>query len=498
MSDFSQPQRQSLVGVVIMFADTLQKSLRALLPVLIGLALQINHIKQVYLWPGLAAIVVAIAIIAYLKYRNFTFYLDNSNQEFVIHSGILNKSRLALPLDKIQQVNINQSLIQKIIGVHSLEVDTAGSGNQEVSIRAITHELALSLKARLLENEFSVDDLTSGSMQTSISTPPLVKVSLLSLFKTGITSNYVRSFGLLLAFVITAFQHIEDFLRASKIDDDPLNSYLNSEVLLRFMTFIIVGIIILTLLINLTRTVVRYYDFTITKQQQSLLLAYGLLTTKNTIIRPEKVQIVTIGRNYFQKKLDIADIKIRQASNLEANNHEKKKTAIEIPGLSTGEKDSVMQFLLGRKPEKGETIRPNIRKLLLEVFKYLIIPTVSFLLFIYFVNEAKEYLVYLPLYLGFAGLLVYFAYRNSRLYISDEFIIKQSGAWDIDNDYLSPHKIQAVVTHQYFWQKASNVGGITIHTAGGNISFGPANYIKIKHLANYWLFQVESENRNWM
>ena len=138
-SDFSQPQRQSLIGVVVMFTDTLQKSIRALFPVLIVIITQSQKINKLYLWPAVGAVLIAIAVIAYLKYRNFTFQLDEDNEEFVIRHGIINKSRLAIPLEKIQQVNINQSFIQKIIGVHALEVDTAGTDKTEVSVKAISH-----------------------------------------------------------------------------------------------------------------------------------------------------------------------------------------------------------------------------------------------------------------------------------------------------------------------------------------------------------------------
>jgi putative membrane protein len=46
----------------------------------------------------------------------------------------------------------------------------------------------------------------------------------------------------------------------------------------------------------------------------SLLLSFGLLSTKSTILKPEKVQIVTVTRNYFQRKMNILEIKIKQAT----------------------------------------------------------------------------------------------------------------------------------------------------------------------------------------
>jgi putative membrane protein len=66
--------------------------------------------------------------------------------------------------------------------------------------------------------------------------------------------------------------------------------------------------------------------------------------------------------------------------------------------------------------------------------------------------------------------IVYFSFRNNRLFINDDFIIRQSGAWDVDNEIIEPGKIQAITTSQLFWHKSVDIGSITIHT-GGNISF---------------------------
>jgi hypothetical protein len=49
--------------------------------------------------------------------------------------------------------------------------------------------------------------------------------------------------------------------------------------------------------------------------------------------------------------------------------------------------------------------------------------------------------------------IVYFSFRNNRLFINDDFIIRQSGAWDVDNEIIEPGKIQAITTSQLFWHK---------------------------------------------
>ena len=184
LTDFSQPQRQSLLGVLVMFADTLQKFLRAMWPILLIWLVKMDASKTAFIYLGILVFIVILAIISYLQYYFFTFYIDEENSDFVIQKGVLNKTRITIQLHKIQQVNINQSLIQRFINVYKLEIDTAGSDKKEASISAIPHELAIVLKDRLINyapekstftEEKGVEEVPSSLLKISLSS--LIKIS---------------------------------------------------------------------------------------------------------------------------------------------------------------------------------------------------------------------------------------------------------------------------------------------------------------------------------
>ncbi len=105
---------------------------------------------------------------------------------------------------------------------------------------------------------------------------------------------------------------------------------------------------------------------------------------------------------------------------------------------------------------------------------------------------------YTSFFVIFAIVLIWFSFKNYKLFVSNDFIIKQNGAWDIDTTIIEPYKIQAIETQQFFWQKTTNIGSVTLSTAGGNISISTGNYTEIKNLVNYWLYQVETSDKNWM
>jgi putative membrane protein len=507
-AEFNQPQRQSIVGIFVMFVYSLKGYAKAFWPLLVISILKFKEFDKLNIVIGvwsLLAFLIIMGIVSYLKYLNFTFYIDTENEEFIISEGIFNKTKTAIQLYKIQQVNINQSLIQRFVGVYELVVDTAGSNKQEGNIKAISHELALDLKARLLKNENkkSINGVEAISTSAEIlvqkaieAEASFMKISLSSLLKIGITSNYVKSFFLLLAFFFTLFDHIKQITGKDILHEENIEDYVDKSQVVKVFLILFCLFFLAVIGINLVKTIFTYFNYKISKQEGSLLLSYGLLNTKSTIIKPEKVQITSITQNYFQKKMNVLHLKIKQATGGENEEH---KLAIEIPGCNESEKEAILKLLFQKIPEKGVMLKPNFRKLGFSVFLTIGLPLLGFYFSRNFIIEQLPMIDYLVLsFVIFMGIIQFFLFKNNRLYSNDDFIILQSGAWDVTNKIIIPSKIQAITTSQLFWHKNTNIGSLTLHTAGGNISFQLGNFTVIKQYVNLWLYEMETSDSNWM
>ncbi|MEC4005638.1 PH domain-containing protein [Flavobacterium sp. SUN052] len=502
-TNFNQPQRQSPIGILVIFVDSLQKFARALLPLIFIFLFKASTANKIYVILGILVVLLLVGVVAYLRYLNFTFYIDDKEDEFIVSDGIINKTKTTIQLNKIQQVNIHQNIIQRLIGIYALSVDTAGSDKKEGNIKAISHSLALALKAKLLENEtvkpqIQLDDSEPNQLKVEVQKEvhPFLKISLSSLFKVGITSNYVRSIGLILTFFFTLIDNLRNIGKEDVIDGDKIEKMVANYPVIYSILFIIIVMFTIIFLINIGRTIIKYFDYSITKQKGSLLLSYGLINTESTILKPEKVQIVTITRNYFQKKLNVLEIKIKQAI---SDEKKQRKSLIEIPGCNTTERDEILKLLFSQLPEKGVMMQPNFRKLVFSIFLTIVLPLTGF--FIFGNNVDSNILKFTHLAIAFAIFILIihvFAFRNYRIFINDNHIIKQSGAWDIQNDIIEIKKIQAITTSQLFWHKNLNIGSLTLHTAGGSISFYLGKYDKIREYVNLWLYEIETSDSNWM
>ncbi len=499
---FDSPQRQSTIGVLIMFADSLQKFGRAFFPLILVFIVKNGSTNKYWLLLALLLLFVVTAVIAYLRFINFTFFVDDEAEEFIINEGVFNKSQTTVSLSKIQQVTISQSLIQRIIGVYGLDIDSAGSEKKEGKIKAVSHELALALKARLLENTGKV--LTESSEETVVNTAqtpdlaqqPFLKINLSSLFKVGITSNYLRSIGLILTFFFTLQENLRNIGRDELINEDKITSIVDNYPLIYSVLVFILFMFTVVFVINISRTLIKYFGYTVALQKGSLLLSYGLINTKSTILKPEKVQIVSVSRNFFQKKLNVLEIKIKQTTTDTAKQNQ---SVVEVPGCNTAEKDEILKLIFKQIPKKGVMMKPNFRRLVFGLFLKVALPVG---LYYWLLSISKGNLDQVEHFVWFYAivmtLITLLAFRNYRLFINENHIIKQSGAWDVANEIIEIKKIQAIATSQLFWHKNLNIGTLTLFTSGGKIVFDLGNFDTINDLANRWLYELETSNSNWM
>jgi putative membrane protein len=538
----STPQRQSTLGILILAFDGLYIGVKAFWPFLIFLAVRIQEIGLVWVIPSIGAIVLLLGGLAWLQHRNYTFWLDPENREFVVNKGVISKTRVAIPVERIQQVNINQSLLHRLTNIYSLDIDTAGSAAKEVSVRAISLPLARHLRENLLEwreaatgesedsssegdvatsDQLSAEGIPAGnrdmvtsadhsaesssasSRNTATKSPSetlLMRLSNGTLFKIGITTKYGRTLAVITGFFFTMYGALHDVISTFELNEEEIEGAIMQSVAWISIGVVIGGLVLLMIIVNLSSTFLRHYDFRMTLQRRALQITSGLLEKKNTIIRREKVQFVTVSRNFFQKKLGFWELKVMQASSDVAGKHQgDHRSHVEIPGCDLPERDHLLKILFGNEVAFGAELRPNWRYLLRLFLVGLAIPlTIWAGLVIWAEPEILEFWHFV---VGYAAIFITWAtfqYRNARLLVGDHFIAVQRGAWDIRRDILEPFKIQGVTLKQALWHRRLNIGHLVLHTAAGDISFKYGDYNLLRHLADRLLYEAESTQRSWM
>ncbi len=105
---------------------------------------------------GLAVVVGAFVGLYALGWRNMSYVFDE--REFSFYSGIITKRRVHVPYARVQSVNHRESIIQRLFGVCTVSIDSAGgSSNKAVRVPYLTLETAERLRVELFMRKAAVE-----------------------------------------------------------------------------------------------------------------------------------------------------------------------------------------------------------------------------------------------------------------------------------------------------------------------------------------------------
>lgn len=97
---------------------------------------------------GIVVLVALVAVYQVISYKHLYYELEP--EEFNLYSGILNKKRVHVPYQRIQSVDQHATLIQRIFGVCSVSIDTAGgAANKAVIVPYVQKTQAEELRREL-------------------------------------------------------------------------------------------------------------------------------------------------------------------------------------------------------------------------------------------------------------------------------------------------------------------------------------------------------------
>lgn len=435
---------------------------------------------------------------SFLYYRNFLFHIDYGREEFVLQKGVFSTQNLAVPFEKIQQVYLKRSLLQRALNVYSVVIDTAGSKEDEVNIQAVSREEAQALSAILMEvkneEEVSGDNGEEGEQAEKIWSH---KLDLLGLLKIGISTNYFRGLALILAFFATLYNELSSFLEEEQLEE--YSSYLKNipgisesfslVLILLFLLFI------MSILLTVTEVFFKYYGLKLEQTREKLILEMGLKTNTRVALQPRRVQLMVITTNPVQRRLNLYEAQIALAS----SQNELGKEKIKIPGLGKSTVRHVKDFLYGEVESRFEKrFRPHPILIIRRIFLILLPVLVSYLLLLWYSYLSFTWWVVIAVLFTFFGVLYQVLFfRSLQLIISDNFLQKKKGVWSKKEENFELYKIQAISVRQPLWYRRRKLINLIFHTAGGDVIFrGVKDPVQL--YLNYVLYKAEASKKPWM
>lgn len=522
MLNLSTPQRQSKKII----AFYLFKSIKGLVFYFLFAAIGTKSMGE-YAWYmiGFISFIAIMSLISpVIKYVYFTFHLEGD--ELIIQKGLIQKERKAIPLERIQSINITQNVVQRILGIVSLEVDTAGSKAKELEIPGLDREFASQFKELLqerkeeivevfnvetesaivdndLESNTEFNDTTANTIKKETTykklkdqiETPILKLGLMDLLKVGITQNHLKSGGLAIGVVFGSWYNIKEILEEYFGDWLEQFSFENviSGTSIGLAVAAIVAFLFFSVIISLILAINKYWNFSMVKKGADLEIEMGLLNKKEIKIPLSKVQILEFHSNPLRKLLSFQTAQIFQAQSTND-----KLSHVSVPACTVAHQ-KVLQHLIFKQPVEETEIEllcnpwshARLRFYVLSVF---IIPSMG--VAIYF----EQYLAIIPLLL-FMILLICMAFmygKKSKIVKDDDFVVFKKG-WLFPKTIISPiFKTQAVEKWRSVFLKRRREAHFKLHTAAGTRGLRYFKEDQLNTLINTVNNQVICSEQKWM
>jgi putative membrane protein len=260
---------------------------------------------------ALGGVLCVSALIALLKWRNFTYRIDGD--ALVIEQGLLSRSRRAIPLERIQDVSIEQKLLARLLRVVTVKIETGGGAADEGSLDCVGLAEAKRLRATLRGGGARVAAATDDAAEP-VAAPAEGTIFAMSFGRILLFGAF--NFSLLwMAALFGAAQFLDDFL---PIDRDMVFDWLNvagHEASARFGILLVLGVIGLLLVLGfvsgLVGTVLREFGFRLTHGEGRFRRVRGLLTRSEVAIAIRRVQLALIERRPITGTLGFASLQFQ-------------------------------------------------------------------------------------------------------------------------------------------------------------------------------------------
>lgn len=233
------------------------------------------------------------AFIAFLHWWRFRYGLGAN--EIVIESGVLNRQRRLIPIDRVQDIAIEQGLIARLFGTAKVRIETGGSASDEGELDSISLEEARGMR----------DAIRSRGVEAAAAVPeePLLFAMGAARVLTAGLFNFSLVF---LAAIFGLFQYLEPWI--GTVWEKPERWVGRAEkatggFTLQLGLLLALVLLLLGVLSGIARTLSRDYGFRLTRTPAGLRRRRGLFTLSEAVIPIRRVQVAAIESGLLERRL---------------------------------------------------------------------------------------------------------------------------------------------------------------------------------------------------
>lgn len=380
-------------------------------------------------------------------YRRFEYDLADTSLD--IESGVLSRRRREIPLRRVQNVDIRRNVVQRALGVASVNLETAGGGQTEASLRYVDYDEAKRLQHEIRRRKRAEEtEAAEEGREASEPEELLYEIQPTELAVLSAVSFEPRVAGLL--FVLFPFL------------TGALDSLVSLTTLVFFGQLLVSGVVLWVA--SAMVTFARYYDFRLVRVDDELRYERGLLQRYDGSIPLDKVQTVTIRENLLMRLVGYASLGVETAGYAPGQ------------GPTGGSEAAVPLATRGRAQQLAHTIeafedptftRPAKRARQRYAFRYAIV--VALLTgAAYGVDQFTGWIGFwyvTPSLLLLAPVAAHLRWKHRGYHAGDDHVLTRTGFWRRSTHVVPYYRVQTVVQRETIFQRRWRLATVIVDTA---------------------------------
>ncbi|MXW52607.1 MAG: PH domain-containing protein [Gammaproteobacteria bacterium] len=461
--------------------------------------------------------VILIFAVAFVRYWRFRFKLTPNS--ISVREGVLKERQLDLEFERIRAVNYKRGLVDRVLGLTGISFDTAGSGEAEATIPAVSMKFAESLRAsieekrtELLEPELSQDWAFGEKENLLIPTfewPEMLRIGFssgnflfvatfigaISAFSGQYSSAFTESdsanqTNLLARAVMWIVTHGHE-LHAGVIP----GIHRTFSIALIFVELVLL-LVVLTMIFNLVSAIFQWYRFSLFRENDTLKSVAGLTTVRETRLTLPKIQSVVISENLRSHWFSFFKLTARQS-------HSQQEHTLVVPLASSDRSSELCQLMfkdattgLRFDPRAPEFIRISPAYFWVDFFKVGVVPS----LFAIGVAMLLFYSVWWILILVWpllVALVQFLKWRKAGYMYNETAIVHRKGLLTYTLVTLPFSKIQSVSVEQNIVQQWTQRATLEIRNSTQSIGIPYIDINLACDFRDFLLYSIESAKEEW-
>lgn len=496
-------QRTSPFSVVFFFGRTIKQLAGGAVQMAASAGAVVVALRSDNVGWALVAAAVVLALLlatAILRYLFFRFAVDDEGLR--IRQGVFKKTHLEIQFDRVQGMDVERSLVDRLVGLATVTFDTAGSAAREGQLPAIPRTFADTLRQRIEQQGRSA---TAPAGADDVAPAPLVKLGPGDMVRIGITDRSVLVGLAALPVLFQAYgEAAEEFATraASAASEELLALGLWFGVLV-VLVLIVAGVAVLALL-TVASAFLRFHDFELRHDGSAFRSRAGLLTRKEVVVERAKIQQVSVAQGVIMVLMGRCRIKMLPATSGAASGNSAPVggQTLNVPLVDVPRLADIGTRVFG---EEGKRLGLRADSAGFTAISPLYIR--ARLLAVGIVPALVGAAVLVPIF-GAMGLLAlvwpvpvllaaWQAWRRRGYLVDDDGLTSRHGLFGYAVDAFLFRKAQGATVSRSPLQRRKGLASLTVHLASGDVTVPYMDFATACRLRDYLLFKVESSRRPW-